>query len=513
MYIAGAKFTSLMDKTCIEKYKMPEIMLMENAAESAFNRILKIEKEINEEFKNITIVCASGNNGGDGFAISRKLYNIGKNIQILSIGKLSNMSSSAETNYKISKEMGIDFLRIEKEEKISEKEEIEKILYKSDLVLDCIFGAGLNRNIEGNYKELIEIINRVKEEVEYKLVAIDIPSGINGDTGQVMGVSIKADFTISFEFFKKGFLKYGVEKYTGKIYVEKIGVPYKFYNEVDELASFIDEDFVLDNLIIKEDYSHKGDFGKVAVFAGSNGLYGAAYLSTEACVKTGSGLTTLMCSEDLQKILAVKLNEAMTCLYSDSEKMDRIIEQADAIAFGPGIGNNEKSSKLLEEVLSKVKVPIVIDADGINVFEAKFIVNNNPCIMTPHLGEFSRLTGISIDEIEKDRIGYAQRYAKEKEVILVLKGKNTIVTDGIRTMVNTTGNYAMANGGMGDTLTGIITSLSAQGYDVFVAAAVGVYLHGKCGDSIFKNRQVVNASDIIKRIPKELKILYNRINK
>lgn len=512
MYIAGAEFTSLMDKTCIEKYKMPELILMENAAEVAFHRILKIEKDLNERFRNITIVCASGNNGGDGFAISRKLYNIGRNVNILSIGNLSNTRDSAKTNYKIASEIGIELIRIEKEEKASEKDEIKNILYKSDLILDCIFGAGLNRNIEGNYKDLIELINKSKEEFEYKILAIDIPSGINGSTGQVMGISIEADFTITFEFFKRGFLRYGVEKYTGKVYVEKIGVPYKFYNEVEGLASFIDEDFVLDNLIIKKDYAHKGNFGKVLIFAGSNGLYGAAYLSTQACVKTGSGLTTLVCNEDVQKVLAVKLNEAMTCLYSNSEKVYDLIENVDAIAFGPGMGNNEKTSKLLEKILSKVDLPIVIDADGINVFKSKYIVNNNPCIITPHLGEFSRLSGSSVSEIEKDRIGYAQEYAKENEVILVLKGKNTIVTDGIRTMVNTTGNYAMANGGMGDTLTGIITSLCGQGYDAFIAASIGVYLHGRCGDSIFKNKEIVNATDIIKTIPKELKILYNRIN-
>lgn len=183
MYIAGAEFTSLMDRTCIEKYKMPEIMLMENAAEVGFRRIMKIESENNLNFREITIVCGCGNNGGDGFAIARKLYNIGRDIKIIVIGNISKMSYSAKTNYDIALAMGIELFHLEKGIDISEK---LKELSKSDLVLDCIFGVGLNRNIEGDYKELINCINRLKEENDYKIIAIDIPSGINGSIGEVM---------------------------------------------------------------------------------------------------------------------------------------------------------------------------------------------------------------------------------------------------------------------------------------------------------------------------------------
>ena len=512
MYIAGSDFTSLMDKTCIEKYHMPEIMLMENAAEVGFRRILKIEEEENLQFGKVTIVCGSGNNGGDGFAIARKLFNAGYDVNLVIIGNTENMSYSAGTNYKIALEMGIDAIYIEKNKSPEENSDLIELMKKSDLVLDCIFGAGLNRDIGGNYKELVETINNYREDYGYKVIAIDIPSGINGSSGDVMGVSVVADYTITFEFFKKGFLRYETEKYLGKIYAERIGIPHKFYNEVEGIASFIDEDYVLDNLITREDYAHKGDFGKSVLFAGSNGFYGAAYLATQSCVKTGAGLTTLICSEDVQKILAVKLDEAMTCLYSDGEKTDRILSGADAVAFGPGLGNDEHTGKLLKKVLDKIEVPIVLDADGINVFKPEYMNENTQCIITPHLGEFSRISGTSIDEIQKDRIGCAKDYAEKNGVIVVLKGKNTIVTDGIRTMVNTTGNYAMANGGMGDTLTGIITSLCGQGYEPFTAAAIGVYLHGRCADSVFENCQTVNASDIIKTIPYQLKIMYNSIN-
>lgn len=513
MYIAGSDFTSKMDKTCIERYHMPEIMLMENAAEVGVRRILSIEVEKNILFGNVLIICGCGNNGGDGFAIARKLFNAGRNVSVAIIGNTDKMSCSAETNYKITLSIGIETIYLDSKKEIFKNSELINKIKKSDAVVDCIFGAGLNREIQGGYREIIDFVNTKRNDYGFYTISIDIPSGINGSTGDVMGISIMADFTITFEFYKRGFLRYSAEKYTGEIFTEKIGIPQKLYNEIEADASFIDEDYVIDNLIIKDDYAHKGDFGKSVIIAGSRGFYGAAYLSTESCVKSGAGLTTLICDEDIQNIMAIKLNEAMTCAYSDAERVDKLLKSANAVAFGPGLGNTEKTEENLKEVLKKIESPIVIDADGINVFKPEYIVNSGDCILTPHLGEFSRLTGISINEIEKDRLKHAKKYADENGVIIVLKGKNTIVTDGIRTMVNTTGNSAMANGGMGDTLTGIITSLCGQGYESFTAAVIGVYLHGKCGDSIFKQSQTVNAIDLIKTIPQELKIMYNKVNK
>lgn len=509
MYIAESEFTSKMDKYCIEKYKIPEIILMENAANSAFERIVKIGHKRNIEVEEISIICGSGNNGGDGFAIARKLSNMAKDVKIITIGNLDKMSHCAKINFDICTNMGIDHIHIDSLDK--RKEEILKVLKSTDQVIDCIFGAGLNRNIEDDYKDLIEMINENKEKYGYDTISIDIPSGLNGTTGEVMGVSIIADYTISFEFFKRGFLRYSSEKYLGEIYVEDIGVPYKFYNDIDILPSFIDENYILDNLMIRKDSMHKGDFGKVAIAAGSTGFYGAAYISSSAAVNTGSGLTTLICTEDTQRIVASKLTEAMTCQYSDSDRLEKILREVDALAIGPGMGNTGQTKSFLKKMLDNIDVPVVIDADGINVFEKGFLNKDSQCILTPHLGEFSRLTGLSIEEIESDRIFYAEKYAKENEIVIVLKGKNTIVTDGIRTMVNTTGNSGMANGGMGDALTGIITSLCGQGYDIFVASCIGVYLHGLCGDKIYKEKQVVTASELLKVIASELKLLYNKI--
>ncbi len=196
----------------------------------------------------------------------------------------------------------------------------------------------------------------------------------------------------------------------------------------------------------------------------------------------------------------------MICLESDKERLDDLIERADAIAFGPGIGKGEDRQRLLKDILTRRNIPTVIDADGIDLLaridleDEDFKKKRNKCIITPHLGEFSRISKISIEEIEKDRLTHAKKFAKDNNLILLLKGKNTIITDGSRCMVNTTGNSAMANGGMGDCLTGIITSLCAQSYEPFLAAALGAYLHGACGDEIYKSRQVVNSSELLKII-------------
>ncbi|WP_101773123.1 NAD(P)H-hydrate dehydratase [Peptostreptococcus faecalis] len=511
MFIGGGDITSKLDKACIEKYMIPEILLMENAANAAVNRIDKIRKKIKLPICTITIFCAPGNNGGDGFAISRKLDNLGYTTNVILVGDESRLTSSSNINLDIVKSIGISYKNISSGNYENNKDDINGHLKNSDLVIDCLFGTGLSRNIEGVYKHIIENINKKKEKYSYRVISIDVPSGLDATTGEVRGVAIEANYTISFEYYKKGFLIYENKKNTGEIFVEKIGVPYKLYNEFGYLPKFIEEKFILDNLIIRDSYANKGDNGKVCVFAGSTGFYGAAYLCSKSAVKSGAGLVTLVCDKDVQIALSSKLTEEMTCSYEERERIATLLEKATAISFGPGLGNTEKTREKLKYVLNNVDSPVVIDADGINVFDPSFLNENSRCIITPHMGEFSRITGVEIKELQNDRIGYSQKYALENNLIVVLKGENTIVTDGIRTVVNTTGNSAMANGGMGDVLTGMITSFIAQGYDLFIAACLGVYLHGLCGDEVFKEKQVVNASDIIKIIQKTLKMLYNKI--
>lgn len=279
------------------------------------------------------------------------------------------------------------------------------------------------------------------------------------------------------------------------------------------MEKYVDRKYILEMFKIRKDDCNKSDCGKVLVYAGSRGYYGAAYLTTRAATRTGSGLVSLICDHDVQKVNAIRLIEEMTCSIEESVRVNKLLRNADAVAFGPGMGNTPATKNKLENLLNKYKGPLVIDADGINVLDRNFIDINKRTILTPHLGEFSRLIGVGVEEIKSNRVKYSKEFAKKASCIIVLKGKNTIITNGEDVYINTTGNPGMANGGMGDTLTGMITSLCGQGYDIFKAAIFGVYLHGLCGDYIYEDNFTVNANDLNKVIPKIMKMIYNDVKK
>ena len=535
IYIGDKTTTAKVDRTCIEKYGISELVLMENAATSAFYRILEIEKEIYRNikdrirdtdfedfdssifsglpFKRIAILCGSGNNGGDGFVLARKLKAAGRKVDILFVGNQDKMSQSAQTNYDIIQRLGLDIKHYDNMADIeSEIESLMTEIDKYDVLIDAIFGVGINRPVASKYRPLFEAVNSYRLKNETRIIGIDIPSGLDPDTGLPVsdrknpGVAIRCDYTISFDYFKKGFLNYESEEYTGRVYVESLGCKKDILEEVGLRDRFISKKDLEFNR--PKQCAHKGDFGRVCIFAGSKGFYGAARLATESAVGAGSGLVTLISDPDVQAVLAPNLVESMTCNYGDQARLDRLTESANSIAIGPGMGMNQLCIDTLSYISSRTSRPIVVDADAINAFKEADLRLSGRYILTPHLGEFSRLIGLEVDLIKKDRLYYAKKYARENRLVLVLKGKNTIITDGTRTIVNTTGNEGMARGGMGDCLTGIIASLAAK-YDPFEAACKGVYLHGLCGDLIYKDSFTVSPSDLIKIIPKVMKLMYN----
>lgn len=487
------------DRFSIEKLQIPSMVLMESAA-------LKVLKNIDtDNITAFTIVCGNGNNGGDGLALARHLIVLNKKVHVFIIGSEEKMSKDCKNNYMILKNMCIDINFIENSQDI---EILKKSLLISEVVIDAIFGTGLSREIKGIYKEVILLIN----DRATKIISIDTPSGLNSDTGEVLGACINANKTVSFQFYKKGFLNYESSKYIGDIIIENIGIP-KIVTDKFFIHDYIVEAEQIRKLIpIRKHYHHKGNFGKVSIIAGSEGFTGASYITTQAAVKSGSGLVTLCCSEKIQGILSSKLTEAMTISFKDTEKLNNVLKKSDAIAIGPGMGNNIGTLKILEKTIKYTDSPIVIDADGINVLKDNLqLLNekNNKIVLTPHIGEMSRITGISVDTINKNRIDIARQFAKEYGIILLLKGYNTVITDGVSTMINPTGNSAMASGGMGDCLTGIISSLIAQGLDPFHAAYAGAYIHGYCGEKLARKRFCVSATDVLDELPIVIKELQN----
>ena len=489
MKIGNSELIRNIDNYCIKELNIPSLILMENAA-------IKIIKNINfEKFKSFTIVCGNGNNGGDGLAVARQLFSMNMKVDIFIVGNHS-MSKDCTANYEILKNMGININHIAKSEEI---QSLNQALDENDMTIDAIFGIGLTRKIEGIYDEVIKIIN---EKSSYTL-SIDIPSGMKCDSFGILGSSIEANKTVSFEVYKKGFLDYESEKYTGTIIIEKIGVPDYVVNKFHS-KEYLTEINDIKNIIKKRNkYSHKGDFGRVTIIAGSENFTGAAYISTMSAVRSGAGLVTLCTKKSIVDILKSKLVEAMSMSYEDNT-FDNVISNSDSIAMGPGMGNNEFTLTRVKDILSKEGCPVVLDADALNVLKGNLELlknSNRKIVITPHMGEMSRLIDINIKELVENRIDIAVKFAKEHDVIVLLKGYNTIITDGNEVYINSTGNSKMASGGMGDALTGIIASFIGQGYDVFKAAILGAYIHGYCGDVLSKDMFCVNASHIIEKLP------------
>ena len=508
MLIGNNETTKLIDRYAIDNLKIPSIVLMENAAIDFVN-------EIDEKLDNFLIVCGKGNNGGDGYAIARQLWSKGKKVKIFGVS-FENLSCDCKINYDICKNIEIGM-----------SDNIEKLktwILQSDCIIEGIFGTGLNSEVKGVYKKIIEIVNEYSNQKE--VYSIDIPSGISGDNGEIMGTCIKADKTISFVTYKKAFLNTKNSKYFGKIVIKNIGLNQKFFKNL------INE-YYLTKLDIKNLHkarnvnSHKGDFGKVLIYAGSKEFSGASVLASNSCVRAGAGLVTLLTSENILKnnilseVMHLNINSSRTISENDFknelQKIENNILNSDVIAIGPGIGKTEKSLTILEKLLNYEKnnknktINLVLDADALNLISENpklFEKIENRAVLTPHIVEFSRISGLSPEDILSDKFTKGKEFAKKYKVILLLKGKNTIITDGNKLFVNSTGNSHMANGGMGDCLTGIITSLVAQNYNLIESACIGAFLHGYIGDELTKKQYIVNASHVTENISKYMKEIF-----
>lgn len=498
MRIGTADSTKILDNACVDEYKIPLIVMMENAVLSAFKHM-----DI-EENQNYVVVSGVGNNGGDGLGLARQLCARGKNVEVFIVGNLEKLSECSKINYNILKSFNISTTVVENEN----MDELKNSIKRSDIVVDCIFGTGLEREIKGVFYDVINLVNENKN----KTYSIDVPSGINATTGDILGTCIKADKTISFEFYKRGFLKYETKEFIGDVVVEHIGIPEHILEKYDNKEYITDIEIIKNNIRAKDKYSFKSDFGKIAFFAGSRGFTGAAYISTQAAVKCGSGLTTLVTDSYVQDIASQKLCEAMTLNIAENQKVINLIKDCDAIGFGCGMGDNDDTYNKLEYILNNTTCPIIIDADGLNVLkDKKELLKSNPnrIIITPHLGEMSRLTGYPINYIRDNKVDAAKEFANKYKVVVLLKGYETVITNGKYTYINPTGNSSMANGGMGDTLLGMITSFVGQGMTNLMGTVCAAYIHGYIGQRLSKDLYTVNASDVINLIPQTMKELIN----
>jgi NAD(P)H-hydrate epimerase len=494
------------DKRAIEGMGIPGLDLMEAAGRGVAEHLRDelLQGECGDT--SIAVVCGRGNNGGDGFVCGRYLSEWGAEVSYFLLGETTRLKGDALTNY----------------ERLNDKSAVTEILNENDIpafadfdiIVDAIFGTGFKGAIEGVAAAVVRAINGAGKPV----VAVDIASGVHADTGEIEGEAIAAELTVTFGCPKYGHYLHPGRGLTGLLKTVDIGFPPQAITGEKINAYVISEDYVNAALPERAPDAHKGSCGKVFILAGSQGMTGAAALAGNAAVRSGAGLVYVGCPESLNDILEIKLTEALTRPLPEVGKkrtlarralgeVMKYLEDIDALAVGPGISQHFETQELVRRVIARRTIPTVLDADGLNTFAKDNTVlkqNSAPLIITPHVGELSRLIGTPLDEIIADRKTWAQQAAQMFNCVCVLKGAPTFVADpGGIACLNPTGNAGMASGGTGDVLTGIIVALLGQGLSPLDAACCGVYLHGMAGDLAADELGQISmaAGDLIDTLP------------
>jgi NAD(P)H-hydrate epimerase len=502
-----------LDRRTIDECGIPGIVLMENAGRSATQVIASHFTHLSS--KRVAILCGRGNNGGDGFVIGRCLMARGTKVTVYLLSGKDKVKGDAKTNLEI-------FVRTEgKIHEIPDSKSFETLkqeIVSHDLLVDAIFGTGLNSGVSGLYADVIDFMN----ESGRPIVAIDIPSGLDANTGKPLGTCITSTLTITFGLPKLGQMIYPGAAHVGRLEVIDIGIPHKLLEEEGIQNHLIDEEEIRKILdFARAPESHKGDYGHLLTIAGSAGKTGAAAMACDAAMRVGAGLVTLGIPEGLNPIMEAKLTETMTCPLPQTESLslsldafDPILSLAEgksALILGPGISTNSETMALVQKVVQSLSLPMVIDADGITALAGNKEALQNakaPVILTPHPGEMGRLLELSSKNVQDERIGVAKKCAADFRCEVVLKGARTIVSNSSgEVFINPTGNPGMASGGVGDVLTGMIGGFLCQGLSPTDAAIAGTYLHGLAGDRavLRTGERSLVATDLMEQLPVLLK--------
>lgn len=480
------------------------IELMENAGTGCAEKIVRKYFVIN---KSVVILCGNGNNGGDGLVIARKLHEKGANVTVILCQSFPATKESSHM-YQMLEHLDVDILDSESDYSLS----MFKIK-QADYLIDTVFGTGFHGALEGRTKQLIERANHSFG----KRISVDIPSGICGDTGASEGSYFNAELTLVLGAYKKAHMLEESADKCGELDLVDIGIPNEAFSGMDLEVTDLSLEMIKKLLPERNPDSHKGDYGKLLNIAGSVGMGGAALMCTKAALRCGAGIVTLATPRSVVQGCFSQIMEAVTLPLRESEKgtigdknidlLEERIKASTACVIGCGLGQGDDISKTVHELVRWSKTPLILDADGINAMASDInIVQTAKCemVLTPHPGEMARLTGQSIAQIESNRVKTAHDFAKEYQVIVVLKGHETIIaTPEGELYRNTTGNAGMAKGGSGDVLSGMIGSFAAQKIPLKDAVLAAVYLHGMAGDRCAEkySQYGMKAGDIIDEIP------------
>lgn len=486
------------DSKTIEQMGVPSLVLMERAALAVCNRI----SHLYSKNVRIGIFAGPGNNGGDGIAIARILHTKGYPVKAIVLGDSKKFSPQLRQELSIAGNYGAEVIYPWNIDDVSIKE-LSKLFDCCDILIDSMFGIGLTRGLEGDYAVAAEYINQSGKTV----IAVDIPSGYSTDSGKLLGeVGVKADITVTFAYMKKGLVLGECKTAAGVIYVADVGI----YCNSDSVAWLLDEE-ILERIPKREATANKGSCGKVLVIAGSESIYGACYLAANAALVTGSGLVKIYTHVNNIESIQQALPETMYKGYTTFNEKE-ILEQlswADAIVIGPGLGTSDLSADIIKTVSKHAAVPVIVDADGINLLAKDIellddLAGRVPVILTPHLKEMERLCNTPVNELNYNMENEAQDFAIKHNCTVVLKNHTTVVSTVNTIFYCTSGNEGLATPGSGDVLAGIIGALLGQGVDSTTAASAGAYIHGRAGTIASESTGIKGllARDIIANINK-----------
>lgn len=512
MKIVSADEMKNIDRRASEEYEIPSLLLMENAG----LRVVEAVENLLENCprRRVVVVAGKGNNGGDGLVVARHLFNSGAAVEVFLLGEPDEMTPDTRTNFEILSRMNVALTPLRDEEGLND---LMMAVVNCDLIVDAMYGISFRGSLNEFDTKVVKIINWSRKPV----VAVDIPSGVEADTGKVHGEAIKAAWTVTLALPKLGLLIDPGQHYAGMLTVADISIPVQLLTGRHLKNNLITEDMVKGYFPARPLESHKGTYGHVLVVGGSPGLSGAVILASSAALACGAGLVTAAVPESLLPVIEGHLVEVMTAPLPETGKafiapeampvLENLLSRASVCAIGPGMSRYPEAQGILRFVLERSGVPVIIDADGLNALsEDTSILKGRqiPIVITPHPGEMARLLKTTVEEIQANRMEVAREAAREWGVSVVLKGSRTVVAQpNGETYINITGNPGMATAGSGDVLSGIIAGLVAQGMRPDTAAWVGVYVHGRAGDLAKEKtgERGLLAGDLVRALPALLK--------
>ncbi len=516
--LVTAQEMAKLDRQTIEEIGIPGIVLMENAARGAAAFYEEVIPDLLE--RHITVVAGAGNNAGDGFVLARIFHGRGASVRVVCLRPPERLQGDALTNFNILTKLEIPIHVWNESADFGDQ---WPWVRESGVLIDAILGTGLSSEVRGLYRQIIEAVN---ELTSVPVLAVDLPSGLDASTGKPLGAAIRAAATATFGFVKTGLVIDPGQRFVGKLKRVDIGIPREVSQACGIRRWWLDENFLQGWLFPRDPDAHKGTAGHVAVLSGSRGKTGAATLICQGAARVGAGLVTLFVPESLNPILEVKLTEAMTWPVAENEDQSpslsatadilAVLKGKQALAMGPGISLNPSTQSLVMELIQQSPCPMVLDADALTAAAEHLSVlgkSSQPVILTPHPGEMARLIRGSTRDVQEDRLGMASAFSRQHGVVLVLKGHGTVVAspDGA-VALNSSGTPAMASGGMGDALTGMIAGFLGQGFDPFQAACLGVYVHGAAAERCFGHvaSRGLLASDLLDEVPRVIGDLERR---